>query len=96
MKIIAKNNNVILKQRSDLEQKQFGNIIVPQGDDKSFIGEIISVGSGYYLSNGDFIKLESKIGDIVVYPNFGSTKFKIEGKEYIVTKEQDLIAKLEL
>ncbi len=97
MKLRAKNNNLILKRRDDLEQKQFGSIIVPTGDDKQFVGEIVAMGPGYYLYNGDFIQCsdEYRVGDIVVYPNFGSLKFKFDRQDYIVTKSVDIIAIIE-
>lgn len=97
MKVIALKENgfVILKNRNDLEQIQSSRIVVPSGDDKSYIGEVVDV-SNFYIINGIKFQTELKIGDIVVYPNFGTTKVKLDGKEYLFCKETEILGKIEI
>jgi chaperonin GroES len=59
------------------------------------MGEVIAVGPGIHTVTGNFISTEIKIGEVVVFPAFGGTKMTIDGEEFIVMKEQDLLATLE-
>jgi chaperonin GroES len=74
----------------------YGNIVVPDlGKEKPLMGEVIAVGPGIHTVTGNFIPTEIKIGEVVVFPAFGGTKMTIDGEEFIVMKEQDLLATLE-
>ena len=92
MKFIPLHNNVIIKQQDETET-MYGNIIVPDtGKERPLLGEVIAVGSGFYTITGNFIKTITKVGEIVVFPSFGGQRITIEGEDFIVVKEQDLIA----
>lgn len=95
MKIKPLHNHVVIKQQDETET-MYGNIVVPDmGKEKPLMGEIIAVGPGMYSVTGTFIKNEVQVGETVVFPAFGGTKMTIEGEEYVVMKEQDLLAILE-
>jgi chaperonin GroES len=59
------------------------------------MGEVIAVGPGMYSVTGTFIENKVQVGEVVVFPAFGGTKMTIDGEEFVVMKEQDLLATLE-
>jgi chaperonin GroES len=60
------------------------------------MGEVVAVGPGIYSITGQtFIKTKIEVGELVVFPSFGGTKMTVEGEEFVVMKEQDLLAILE-
>lgn len=94
MKLEALFDAVIVKP-IELEETTFGNIIVPDmGSDKNEIGEIVAVGPGKPTISGTFISTILNIGDKVVLPTMGFTKFEWEGIEYLIGKENDILAKI--
>jgi chaperonin GroES len=86
----------VIKQQDETDT-MYGNIIVPDmGKEKPLMGEVVAVGPGIYSITGQtFIGTKIQVGEIVVFPAFGGTKMTIEGEEYVVMKEQDLLAILE-
>ena len=95
MKIKPLHNHVVIKQQDETET-MYGNIVVPDmGKEKPLMGEVIAVGPGTYSVTGTWIDTNVRKGEIVVFPAFGGTKMTVEGEEYIVMKEQDLLAILE-
>jgi chaperonin GroES len=96
MKIKPLHNHIVIKQQDETET-MYGNIVVPDlGKEKPLMGEVVATGPGMYSVTGEhFIKTEVKVGETVVFPAFGGTKMTIEGEEYVVMKENDLLAILE-
>jgi chaperonin GroES len=95
MKIKPLHNHVVIKQQDETET-MYGNIVVPDlGKEKPLMGEIISSGPGIINMNGVLIPNTAEVGQIVIFPAFGGQKITVEGDEYVVCKEQDLIAILE-
>ena len=77
------------------EESTYGNIIVPDlGKEKNEMGEVVAVGPGKPTITGDFIATILKVGDKVVLPTMGFTKFEWEGIEYLIGKENDILAKI--
>ena len=95
MKIKPLHNHVVIKQQDETET-MYGNILVPDaGKEKPLMGEVIATGPGLVNFNGNLIPNTVEVGTTVVFPAFGGTKMTIEGEEYVVMKEQDLLAILE-
>jgi len=95
MKIKPLHNHVVIKQQDETET-MYGNIIVPDaGKEKPLMGEVIAVGPGLITINGTLIPNEVPVGAVVVFPAFGGQRITIKGDEYIVMKEQDLLAIIE-
>jgi chaperonin GroES len=95
MKIKPLHNHVVIKQQDETET-MYGNIVVPDmGKEKPLMGEVLAVGPGIYTITGEFIETKVKVGETVVFPAFGGTKMTIEGEEYVVMKENDLLATIE-
>ena len=95
MKLEALFNAVIVKP-VEVEETMYGNIVVPDlGKERNQTAEIVAVGPGHYSITGDnFIKTISQVGDTVVLPSMGFTKFEWEGEEYLIGKENDILAKI--
>jgi len=59
------------------------------------MGEVVAVGPGIYTITGTWLETKVQVGETVVFPAFGGTKMTIDGEEFIVMKENDLLAILE-
>ena len=96
MKVIPLHSNVLIKQQDETET-MYGNIIVPDaGKEKPLMGEVVAVGPGSWSVTGEkFLETTVKVGQLVAFPSFGGQRITIKGDEYIVMKEQDLLAILE-
>lgn len=85
------HNHVVIKQQPKEEEKH-GNIIIPDiGKELPLIGHVVAVGVGTYTINGTLIPIQVKVGDKVAIPSFGGTKFSVDGEEFIVVKDQDIL-----
>ncbi len=94
MKLEALFNAVVVKP-VEFEESMYGNIVVPDmGKEKNQTAEVVAVGPGHHSVTGTFIETVSKIGDTVVLPTMGFTKFEWEGIEYLIGKENDILAKI--
>lgn len=74
------------------EDKTAGGIIIPDtAKEKPMKGEIVAVGKGSRDTNGNLIPLEVKVGDKVLYGKWGGTEVKLDGEEFIIMKESDIM-----
>ncbi len=95
MKIIPLHNNVVIKQTDNTEE-MYGNILIPDmGKEKPLMGDIVAIGLGRTTETGAYVKTILTPGQTVVFPAFGGTKINVDGEEYVVCKETDLIAVIE-
>lgn len=87
---------MVLEQISPEETTKSG-IILPGTveKEKPEQGKVIAVGAGRLLKDGTRAKMEVKVDDKVLFSRYSPTEVKIEGKEYLVVKEEDLLAILE-
>ena len=77
----------------EAEEKTSGGIILPDtAKDKPQEGEIVAVGSGRMLDNGERVAPEVKVGDRVIFSKYGGTEIKVDDKEYLIIRESDLLA----
>jgi chaperonin GroES len=77
------------------EEKTSGGIVLPDtAKEKPQKGEVIAIGSGKLLDNGERVALEVKVGDVVLYAKYGGTEVKIDGVEYLIMRESDILAVL--
>ncbi len=76
----------------DSEEKTAGGIIMPDtAKEKPQEGEVIAVGPGAINENGKLTPMDVKIGDIVLFGKWSGTEVKIDGKEYSIMKESDIM-----
>jgi chaperonin GroES len=95
MKIRPLQDRVVLK-RLEEEQKTKGGIIIPDAaKEKPIEGIIVAVGKGKIATDGKLIKMELKEGDKVLFNKYGGSEIKIDGEEYLILKEDDVIGVIE-
>ena len=71
-------------------------IVIPDTvKEKPQQGKVISVGPGRRDEDGDRLPMDVKVGDIVMYKKWGGTEIKVEGKEMLLVKEEDILAVVE-
>ncbi|KAB2951380.1 co-chaperone GroES [Heliorestis acidaminivorans] len=79
----------------EAEEKTASGIIMPDtAKEKPQQGEIVAVGSGRILDNGERAALEVAVGDRVIYSKYSGTEVKLEGTEYLILNERDILAVL--
>ena len=86
----------VLVQRLDAETKTAGGIVLPDtAKEKPQRGKIISVGKGKVLDDGTLKKMQVKKGDMVLFTSYAGTEVKVDGKEYLIMDESDIMAVIE-
>ena len=89
-------NDRILVKRLEAEEKTKGGIVLPEtAKEKPKEGEVIAVGPGKMLENGKRQSLELKKGDKIIFESYAGTEIKVEGKEYLLLKEDDVLGIIE-
>ncbi|MFH2033231.1 MAG: co-chaperone GroES [Candidatus Margulisiibacteriota bacterium] len=91
-KLIPLGDRVIIKQGEAEEKTKSGIVLPDTAKEKPQEGTVIAVGSGRVLDNGTKVPLEVKVGDKVLYSKYGGTEVKVEGEEYIILQERDILA----
>ena len=96
MTIRPLHDRIILK-RTEQETKSAGGIVLTgSAAEKSTRGEVIAVGNGRILENGDVRPLAVKVGDIVIFSEgYGLKTEKIDGEEVLILSESDILAIVE-
>ena len=86
----------VLVKRLEEETKTAGGIIIPDNHtEKPSQGEVISIGEGYRLENGNFAALTVKSGDKILFAKYSGTDVKLDGEEYLIMKESDILGVLQ-
>ncbi|MDD2318211.1 MAG: co-chaperone GroES [Desulfobacterales bacterium] len=95
MKLRPLNDRILVK-RVEEETKTKGGIIIPDtAKEKPAEGKIISVGKGKLADDGKRIALELKAGDRILFGKYSGTEVKIEGEEYLIMREDDVLGVIE-
>ncbi len=83
----------VVVRRMEEERMSAGGIVIPDAaTEKPSKGEVVAVGPGKRLDNGQVAELGVKVGDKVLFGKYSGTEIKIDGKEYVVLREEDLFA----
>ncbi len=86
----------ILVKRFDAEEKTAGGIVLPDAaKEKPKEGKIIALGDGKLLDSGERAKFQVKKGDKVVFTSYAGTEIDIDGEEYLLMSEDDILAIIE-
>ena len=86
----------VIVRRLDEEDKSAGGIIIPDtAKEKPVQGEIIAAGKGKILENGDIRPLDVKKGDRVIFSKYAGTEIKLDGNEYLMMREDDILGVVE-
>jgi chaperonin GroES len=86
----------VIVQRLEEEEKTKGGIIIPDtAKEKPMQGKIIAVGKGKVRDDGKVSPLDVKVGDRVLFSKYAGTEVKIEGEEYLIMREDDILGVIE-
>jgi chaperonin GroES len=86
----------ILVERVEEAEKTKGGIIIPDSaKEKPAEGKVIAVGKGRVGDDGKVVKLEIKKGDRILFGKYGGTEVKIDGEEYLIMREDDVLGVIE-
>lgn len=86
------SDRIVIKVLAE-EEKTPGGIVLPDtAKEKPQVGEVIAVGPGRVMENGQKIAPEVKVGDKVIFSRYGGTEVKIDGEEYLIMREGDILA----
>jgi chaperonin GroES len=85
-------DRVLVRRIEEEEEKKVGGIIIPDSaKEKPQQAEVIAVGSGRILENGSTVPLTVKAGDKVLVGKWSGTDVKIDGEEYLILKEDEIL-----
>ncbi|MDP2716411.1 MULTISPECIES: co-chaperone GroES [unclassified Rheinheimera] len=91
MNIRPLHDRVIIK-RLEAESKSAGGIVLTGASaEKSSRGEVVAVGNGRVLDNGEIKPLDVKVGDKVLFGAYVERTEKVDGQEYVITKEDNIL-----
>lgn len=86
----------VIAKRLEEEKTSPGGIVIPDSaTEKPIQGEIIAVGNGKLLDNGELRALDVKEGDKILFGKYSGTEVKIDGEEYLVLREDDIMGVIE-
>jgi chaperonin GroES len=85
-------DRVVVKPAAKEEVTKSGIVIPDTAKEKPQEGTVIAVGSGRLLDNGDRAPIDIREGDRILFAKYGGTEFKLDGEEYLVLKESDILA----
>lgn len=95
MKIRPLNDRLLVKRLAE-EEKTAGGIIIPDSaKEKPAEGEVVAVGPGKAGDNGERVAMQVAAGDKVLFSKYGGTDVKIDGDDYLIMREDDILGIIE-
>lgn len=94
VKLRPMDDRIVVK-RLEAEAKTAGGIILPDAaKEKPQEGEVVAVGAGKLLDSGKRATPDVEVGDKVLFGKYGGTEVKVDGEEYLIMRESDILAKI--
>ena len=94
MKLVPLGDRVVLKQLVAEEKTKTGIVLTGQAKEKPQEAEVIAVGPGGVV-DGKEVKMEVSVGQKVIYSKYAGTEVKLEGEEFIIVRQSDILAVVE-
>ena len=94
MKLKPLSDRVVVKPIAEESKTKSGIIIPDTAKEKSHIGEVLAVGPGR-IDDGKLNEMTVKVGDKVLYKEYGGDDFKMDGEEVVILKEEDILGIIE-
>ncbi|WP_425060270.1 10 kDa chaperonin [Sporomusa carbonis] len=88
-------DRVVIEALAKEEVTKSGIVLPDTVKEKPQEGKIVAVGSGKTLDNGQKVALDVKVGDKIIFSKYAGTEVKVEGKEYLIISERDILAIIE-
>ena len=96
MKIKPIKDNIVVKRIEESDEKKVGSIIIPDtAKEKPMTAEVIAIGSGRTLKDGKKVALDVKVGDKVLIGKYSGSEVKLDGTEYLILKEDEVLGIVE-
>ncbi|NLW48689.1 MAG: co-chaperone GroES [Firmicutes bacterium] len=92
MNITPLGERIVIKVLESEERTKSGILIPDTAKEKPQMGEVKAVGTGKMLENGQKVALDVKVGDKVLFAKYAGTEVKLDGEEFMVLKESDVLA----
>jgi chaperonin GroES len=91
MKLKPLGDRIVVKPIEKEEKTKSGIVLPDTAKEKPQEGEVVAVGPGKY-EKGERVPMEVKVGDRVIYSKYGGTEVKIEGEEYLILSQSEVLA----
>jgi len=88
-------DRVVLKALAQEEKTKSGIVLPDTAKEKPQQGEVLAVGTGKVLENGQKAPMEVKVGDKVIFSKYAGTEIKVDGEEVLILGERDILAILD-
>ena len=95
MKIRPLNDRLLVKRLQEEEMTAGGIIIPDSAKEKPAEGEIVAVGPGKVADSGERVALQVKEGDMVLFSKYGGTDVKLDGEDFLIMREEDILGIVE-
>ena len=93
VKLQPMGDRLVVKPMQSEEKTKSGIYLPDTAKEKPQEGEVIAVGPGRVTDEGKRITMDVEVGDIIIYTKYGGSEIKIDGEEYIIMRESDILAK---
>jgi chaperonin GroES len=91
-KLNPKNGNIILKPIEE-QETMYGNIVLPDlGKERPEMAEVIATSKTYNWHRGEYVSSQLEVGEKVLIPKMGAMKITIEGEDYFICKETEILS----
>jgi chaperonin GroES len=95
MKVKPLNDRVLVKRIEEVQVTKGGIVIPDTAKEKPIEGKVVAVGPGKMSDAGNRMTLQLKEGDRVLFGKYAGTEIKVEGEEYLMMREEDILAVIE-
>jgi len=93
MKVLEPQNDRVLIKPIEEDEQMYGNIVIPDmGKERPEMGQVLAIGPGRQSEFGHYIRVNAKVGDIVLVPKIGTIRIEFEGEEYYITQDREILA----
>lgn len=94
MKLVPLGDKVVLRQLEAEEKTKSGIVLPGQAQEKPQQAEVVAVGPGGVI-DGKEVTMQVKVGDKVIYQKYAGTNVKLDGEEFVIVKQSDIVAIVE-
>ena len=96
MKVRPLHDRILVKREDDSGEEKIGGIIIPDtAKEKPQRGKVVAAGNGKVADDGKRISLDVKTGDRILFGKYSGNEVKIDGEDYLILREEDVLAILE-
>ncbi|WP_029551683.1 co-chaperone GroES [Thermocrinis jamiesonii] len=89
-------DKIVVKRQEEQEQRTASGIIIPDtAKEKPQIGEVVAVGEGKLLNNGQIVSPKVKVGDKIIFNKYAGTEVELDGEKYLIMSEDEVLAIIE-